>query len=49
MEDISETTARSPGRSVSVVAEGRVGADAVELVGFGRRSASSNAGRSAGT
>ena len=48
MEDISETTARSSGRSVSVVAESRVGTDMVGLADFGRRSASDSAGRSAG-
>ena len=48
MEDISETTARSPGRSMSVVAETRVGADVVGLANFGRRNVSDSAGRSAG-
>ena len=48
MEDISETTARSSGRSVSVVAESRVGTDMVGLADFGRRGVSSDAGRTGG-
>ena len=48
MEDISQTTARSPDRGVRVVAESGAGADAVGLASFGRRNASDSAGRSAG-
>ena len=47
MEDISETTARSPGRGMRDAVEDRVGADVVGLVESGGRNASGSIGRSA--